>query len=65
MAKPHFDHIRVAFHVESKDGAIVHAGTYWLDDDTERRAFGQRCHEAIRDGFTIVTWADNSPSGGA
>ena len=50
-----FDHILVHFTVANRLGEVVHKGRYWLDSDVERRAFGQRCNEAIKDGFVITT----------
>lgn len=58
MRKPYFDHIRIVFTITDRLGNVVHLGGYWLDDDTERRAFGQRCHEAMRDGFVIHSCRD-------
>lgn len=52
-----FPDIRVAFAVFDRvTGQSVHTGSYRLADDTERRAFGERCHQAIADGYLIQTW---------
>jgi len=51
--KPNFPDITVAFSVTDIFGRKVHEGEFRLSDDTERRAFGQRCNEAMRDGFII------------
>lgn len=58
MSKPIFDHIKIHYTVSDRLGNVVHSGSYWLDNDTERRAFGQRCHEAMRDGFVITSCRD-------
>lgn len=50
-----FPDIKVAFEVIAQDGSLVHKGSYRLSDDTERRAFGERCHKAIHDGYEIRT----------
>lgn len=55
MAKPKFEHLRIVFTVTDRHGMRVHHGHYWLDNDSERRAFGQRCHEAMRDGYTVIS----------
>ena len=55
MNRPNFPNIIVAFTVSDRFGKTVHEGTFRLADDTERRAFGQRCHEAMRDGFVVTT----------
>lgn len=51
-----FPDVIVAFEILSPNGAISHYGTYRLNDDMERRAFGRRCHEAIADGYEVRTW---------
>lgn len=58
MKNIHFDHFKINFTVPDRLGNIIHRGSYWLDDDQQRRAFGQRCHEAIRDGFVIASYRD-------
>lgn len=55
MNRPNFPSIVVAFIISNHLGVKVHEGTFRLADDTERRAFGQRCHEAMRDGFIVTT----------
>ena len=55
MSKIDFPDITVAFRISTTTGQTVHEGQYRLADDTERRAFGQRCHDAMRDGFIITT----------
>lgn len=55
MNRPNFPNIIVAFTVSDRFGRKVHEGTFRLADDAERRAFGQRCHEAMRDGFVMTT----------
>jgi hypothetical protein len=56
--KPRFDHIRIAFTITDRLGKTIHTGKYWLDDAVERIAFGQRCHEAIRDGYIVISCRD-------
>lgn len=56
MHKPTFHNIRVHFGIYDGDNGVrVHHGNYRLADDTERRAFGQRCHDAINAGHIVVT----------
>lgn len=55
MRKIEFPAIVVGFTIHDKSGEAVHSGKYRLDDDTERRAAGQRFHEAMRDGFEVRT----------
>lgn len=56
MKKIRFDHIKINFTVTDRLSNVVHRGSYWLDDEQQRRAFGQRCHEAMRDGFVITSY---------
>lgn len=56
-----FPNITVAFSVLDNEGEVVHTGKYRLRDDVERRAFGQRCHEAIADGYEVRTWRHDTP----
>lgn len=55
MGKIEFPAIVVGFTIHDESGKVVHRGKYRLNDDTERRAAGQRFHEAMRDGFEIRT----------
>lgn len=55
MKRHNFPDIVVAFTISDYLGVKVHEGTFRLVDDTERRAFGRRCHESMRDGFIVTT----------
>lgn len=55
MGKVEFPAIVVGFTIHDAHGKAVHRGKYRLDDDIERRAAGQRFHEAMRDGFEVRT----------
>lgn len=45
----------VKFVVRDAHGRQYHTGSFKLHDDTERRAFRDRCNDALMAGHTVTT----------
>lgn len=45
----------VRYTVRDAHGKRYHSGSFRLHDDTERRAFGERCNEVLAAGHTVTT----------
>lgn len=53
--RPQFKPTIVKYFVRDAHGKKYHQGSFKLHDDTERRAFGERCNEALAAGHTVTT----------